>query len=201
MEQSAPSSTLKTATAIDKEKRILESALFLFAQRGFHGTAVPEVAKHAEVGAGTIYRYFKNKEDLVNAVFRNSKNKLKQYLLKDIQVNAELRDVFHQFWQQLVSFAWDNPTDFHFLELQDHAPYLDEESKQLELEVLAPIWMFCVQGRKQGVVRDMPEEALIAMIWGAFVGLMKAQTLGYFSISEETLKQAEDTCWNMLTAT
>jgi len=199
MVQTAPPPAKRTVAALAKEKRILESALLLFSQRGFHGTAVPEVAKHAEVGAGTIYRYFENKEDLVNAVFRHSKNKLKQYLLNGVQVNTELRDVFHQFWGQLVRFAHENPTDFHFLELQDHAPYLDQTSKQLELEVLTPIWMFCVQGRKQGVVRDMPEEALIAMIWGAFVGLMKAQTLGYISINEETLEQAEVTCWDMLT--
>ena len=198
MVKTAPPAQRSTAAMV-KEKRILESALFLFSQRGFHGTAVPEVAKHAEVGAGTIYRYFENKEDLVNAVFRHSKNKLKQYLLNGVRVSTELREVFHQFWGQLVRFAQENPTDFHFLELQDHAPYLDQTSKQLELEVLTPIWMFCVQGRKQGVVRDMPEEALIAMIWGAFVGLMKAQTLGYISINEETLKQAEETCWDMLT--
>lgn len=189
----------REAAAQDKINRILDAALTLFAERGFHGTAVPEVAKLAGVGAGTIYRYFEHKEDLVNAVFRTAKNKLKQYLIEGIDLNNDARTVFHQFWQRLSRFALENPVDFHFLELQDHVPYLDQTSKNLELEVLAPIWAFCVHGKRQGIIQDIPAEALMAMIWGAFVGLMKAQVLGYITVTEETLQQAENTCWQMIT--
>src|ERR1035437_2808422 len=42
----------------DKREAILGAALELFAERGFHGTAVPQIADKAGVGAGTIYRYF-----------------------------------------------------------------------------------------------------------------------------------------------
>ena len=188
----------REAAAKEKKQKILAAALSLFASRGFHGTAVPDVADLAGVGAGTIYRYFENKEDLVNAVFCDAKNSLKNSLLENIDLTAELRLVFRQFWQQLTLFAQQHPTEFHFLELQDHAPYLDQSSRNLELEVLAPIWAYCVQGRQQGKLRDMPAEALMALVWGAFVGLMKAQTLGYIEISEETLTQAEEACWQML---
>src|SRR5438067_8425981 len=42
----------------DKREAIMSAALELFVERGFYGTAVPEIAERAEVGAGTIYRYF-----------------------------------------------------------------------------------------------------------------------------------------------
>ena len=58
----------------DKREAILDAALDLFAQRGFHGTAVPAVAERARVGAGTIYRYFASKEALVNAVYQRHKS-------------------------------------------------------------------------------------------------------------------------------
>ena len=198
MENAQPAPSRREANAQDKIDRILQAALTLFAERGFHGTAVPEVAKQAGVGAGTIYRYFEHKEDLVNAVFRHAKHKLRAYLMDDIDLNTSTREVFHQFWQRLCRFAMENPVDFHFLELQDHVPYLDTNSKQQEMEVLAPIWAFCVQGRRNGTVRDMPAEALMAMIWGAFVGLMKAQVMGYITVEEDTLNQAEETCWHMI---
>lgn len=189
----------RAAAAEDKINRILDAALTLFAERGFHGTAVPEVARSAGVGAGTIYRYFTNKEDLVNGVFRRAKLKLKNYLIEDLDLQQDTREIFHQFWQRLSRFALENPLDFHFLELQDHVPYLDQTSKNLELEVLAPIWAFCVQGRRQGTINNMPAEALMAMIWGAFVGLIKAQVMGYIKINEAILLQAEQTCWQMIT--
>ena len=55
-----------------KQDAILAAALQLFAQKGFHGTAVPDVAQLAGVATGTIYRYFSSKEALVNAVFQQA---------------------------------------------------------------------------------------------------------------------------------
>lgn len=188
----------RESAAQDKNARILKAALELFAEKGFHGTAVPEVAKRADVGAGTIYRYFDNKEALVNEVFRSSKTKLKGYLIENISMEADTRERFHQFWQNLVTFARDNPVDFHFLELQDHQPYLDAESKRIELEVLAPIWALCVQGMRQGDIKELEAESLMAMVWGAFVGLMKAESMGYAKVTKTTLKNTEEICWEML---
>src|SRR5690606_27876447 len=57
------------AIVTDKREAILHAALELFVERGFWGTAVPEIAEKAGVGAGTIYRYFESKEALVNALY------------------------------------------------------------------------------------------------------------------------------------
>lgn len=183
--------------AEDKQQRIIEAATRLFAEKGFHGTAVPEVASLAQVGAGTIYRYFDSKEALVNAVFQHAKSHLKDCLITNFNFEASPRALFHQFWQRLTGFAKDHPIEFRFLELQDHVPYLDQHNRNLELEILAPIWAFCVKSKLEGVARNMPAEALMAMIWGSLVGLMKAEHLGYLVVNEETLAQAEDTCWAM----
>lgn len=184
----------------DKHQRILQAAVELFAERGFHGTAVPEVAQLANVGAGTIYRYFDNKEALVNAVFVDAKNLLKEYLSRDLEDNEALpiKEKFHSFWQNLVQFAAENPVQFHFLELQDHACYLDKMSRQVELQVLAPIWLALEDGKKRGIIKDLPTDAMMAMVWGAFVGLMKAKTLGYAKLDEDSLGNAEQLCWQMI---
>lgn len=187
----------KAQNAADKEQRILSAALHLFSTQGYEATAVPQVALVASVGAGTIYRYFDNKEALVNAVFRNAKSKLKDYLQED-RFDDDPRQVFHRFWNNLVRFTEENPEDFHFLELQDHAPYLDDESRRLELEVLAPISLFCIDGARKGLFKTLPADAMMAMIWGAYVGLTKAAKLGYARLNRKVLLQAEDVCWQML---
>src|SRR5690348_5979837 len=68
----------------DKRRRILDAALQTFAAKGYHGTAVPEVADAAGVGTGTLYRYFAHKEALVNEVYRDAKQRLKVALLDDL---------------------------------------------------------------------------------------------------------------------
>lgn len=179
----------------EKREAILRAALELFGVRGYHGTAVPEVAQLAEVGAGTIYRYFSSKEALVNAVFQQAKSRLKDALLQDLQFDVPHRQVFSQLWSRLTSFAQAFPLEFRFLELHDHLPYLDEESRNLEAQVLAPIWAYCVVARHNQVARDMPAEALMALIWGAFVGLFKAEHSGYIQLNEEIISKAEEACW------
>ena len=53
----------------DKKERIIEAAARVFAQKGYAGAAVADIAVKAEIGKGTIYAYFDSKEDLFFAVF------------------------------------------------------------------------------------------------------------------------------------
>jgi TetR/AcrR family fatty acid metabolism transcriptional regulator len=53
----------------DKRARILEAAIKVFAERGFHSATVAEIARAAGVADGTIYLYFKGKDDLLLRLF------------------------------------------------------------------------------------------------------------------------------------
>jgi len=55
-----------------KEERILQAAVAVFARKGYHGSAIADVAREAGVAAGTIYLYFARKEDLLIELFRRS---------------------------------------------------------------------------------------------------------------------------------
>src|SRR5689334_3642043 len=68
----------------DKRRIILDAALRVFAAKGYHGTTVPEVADASGVGTGTLYRYFANKEALVNEVYRDAKLRLRAALLDGV---------------------------------------------------------------------------------------------------------------------
>jgi AcrR family transcriptional regulator len=54
---------------IDKKDRIIEAAARVFAQKGYAGAAVADIAAKAEIGKGTIYAYFESKENLFFTVF------------------------------------------------------------------------------------------------------------------------------------
>lgn len=55
----------------DKRERILRAATKVFARKGFYATKVAEVAKAAGVADGTIYLYFKSKDDLLVSLFED----------------------------------------------------------------------------------------------------------------------------------
>jgi AcrR family transcriptional regulator len=185
----------------DKRRRLLVAALELFSERGFLGTAVPLVAERASVSAGTVYRFFESKEALVNEVFREAKARLRDTLSDGLDLTLPARALFDGFWSRLVRFARSEPVAFHFLEMQDHTPYLDAESRALEREVLAPIFLACARLQTEGAFRaDVPIDVTMAFVWGAFVGLVKAERLGYLELGDATLTAARDACFRAFAA-
>jgi len=176
--------------------RILEAALELFAERGYHGTSVPSVMDRAGVGGGSLYRLFESKEVLVNAVFRDAKGRLERALRDGVDARLPPRVLFDELWARLTAFARAEPLRFRFLELQDHAPYLDGESRQLELAVLAPMLLACMDFQRRGVFRsDVEAPTVMAFVWGAFVGLVKSERLGYVKLGPPAFDAARDACW------
>src|SRR5215813_2286413 len=87
------------------KKRVIHAALGLFAERGYHGTTIPEVMERARLGAGSLYRLFESKEALVNAVFRDAKRRLERTLRDGLGDVNEPRALFDAFWARLTAFA------------------------------------------------------------------------------------------------
>jgi AcrR family transcriptional regulator len=196
MARAASSGATALSSIEEKRREILSVALALFAERGFHGTSIPEVIARAKVGASTLYRLYPSKEALVNAVFVLAKERLELALSGDLDRTAEPHALFASLWDRLVAFARAEPTAFHFLELQDHTPYLDAQSRGVELRVLGPIFAACSEFQAMGVFRrDVPPDAILAFVWGAFVGLVKAERSGYIKLSDETFAAARESAW------
>lgn len=182
----------------DRREQILEAALALFAERGFYGTAVPEVAAAAKVGAGTIYRYFEGKEALVNVVYKRWKGALAHAVMLDFPFGATAREQFHAFFTRSIAFAREFPLAFKFLELHHHAPYLDDEARALEAKILEPALAFFEKTKRSQITKPLPAEMLMAILWGAIVGLVKASWEGHLALTGDAIDQAESCCWEAI---
>jgi AcrR family transcriptional regulator len=185
-----------------RKEDILDAALTLFAERGFHGASIPEIAAAAGIATGSLYRHVESKEQLVNEVYRNAKMLLATALFSavppEMVASAPLREQFHQLWWALVQFARSEPRAFAFLELHHHGDYLDAESRAVELRVLAPIAQVVERGRAAGVLKSQSAPALIVTVWGAFVGMVRAARAGYFTLDDDVCRAVEHTSWDAI---
>ena len=77
-----------------KYKQIVDAAVIVIAENGFHQAQVSKIAKEAGVADGTIYLYFKNKEDILISVFREKMaifvNNVEVIMKKDIDTSEKL---------------------------------------------------------------------------------------------------------------
>jgi AcrR family transcriptional regulator len=76
----------------DKRERIIEAAMKLFEEQGYHGTKVSNIVKEAGMAQGTFYLYFKSKEDLFRSVAESCLDEIAMALA----VNAEGESVLSQ---------------------------------------------------------------------------------------------------------
>ncbi|MBL4835415.1 MAG: hypothetical protein JKY26_15715 [Pseudomonas sp.] len=100
----------------------------------------------------------------------------------------------------MVLYTREAPASYRFMELQDHRPYLDDESRTLDRETRAPLLEHYRALQSQGVYRkDIRAEVLMALIWGAFVNLIKAERDGLIRLDQADIDAARDACWSLCT--
>ncbi len=182
----------------DKRGRLLEAALDLFETRGFDGVAVPEVAAKAGVAVGTVYRHFATKAALVNALYRHWKGVYNAVVLAPVPPGLEVRDQFATYWQRMMLFARTYPRATRFMDLHHHAPYLDAEAIAAGRIYRETAQAFIAQARAAGAIRDIDPVLVVALMWGAAVGLIKFAGQGALEFSAATAVEMEEALWRAI---
>jgi AcrR family transcriptional regulator len=183
---------------MNKKEAILNAALDLFAERGFHGTSVADIADKSKVGAGTIYRYFRDKEALVNSLYRYWKEELMSVVLTDLPADLTARQIFHLLWSRMTLFAKNHRSALMFLEAHHHADYLDQASRELSSRTLEKFHDLFQSSQRHGQIRFAPPALLVAIVFGAFMGVEKAFINGLVERTSENETQAEEVCWEAI---
>lgn len=193
---------MATARPAEPEKRaaILEAALELFVRHGFHGTTVPAIAEQAGVGAGTIYRYFESKESLVNELYREWKQKISGFVISGLAPGGTAREQFHAVFERLCQFVGEHPRVYAFLELHHHKAYLDEKSRATEQGVYDFAFAFVQAAQAKGTLRPGAPAVLLALLHGAFVGLVRFRNEGRMTWNDAELQLAEEAMWDLVSA-
>ena len=103
-------------TKPDKREEIVRAALELIAEHGFHGAPMAMIAERADVGAGTIYRYFENKDALITGAWNDLEERLMDKVLEGYPEQGSVREKFMHLARGLVKQWISSPTEFRFLE-------------------------------------------------------------------------------------
>ncbi|HYM32257.1 MAG TPA: TetR/AcrR family transcriptional regulator [Candidatus Cybelea sp.] len=176
----------------DKAEMILGAALELFEAQGFDGTAVPELARKAGVGTGTIYRYFATKEALLNALYQRWKGAYNDAVLAPFEPGLSIRARFGLYWRRMTGFARSESRAVRFMEMHHHASYLDARSREMTERYLATATAFIDEGVREGVLKQLPPQLAAALMWGALIGLMKM----YPNLDDMVVAQVEECLWD-----
>jgi TetR/AcrR family transcriptional regulator, fatty acid metabolism regulator protein len=179
----AAARTPRTATddRAAKRDRILDAAERVFAQRGFYAAKVADIAREAGVADGTIYLYFKNKDDLLISLFESRMERVNQILATAIATAARPRDQLHAFVRAYLGLIAEQPTAAEVLtiELRQSTKFMREYSAQRFGELLRLLANVIAAGQAAGELSDaVPAPHAARMIFGMLDEMALAWLLG-----------------------
>jgi AcrR family transcriptional regulator len=105
----------------DKRKIVLDAAMVVFARNGFHETHVDQIAEFAGVAKGTVYRYFKSKEDILKEIIKANNEALTNELRIIFNKDGHILELIKEAIAYYVEF-FDSNKDLY--KILTHSPWI-----------------------------------------------------------------------------
>ncbi len=172
---------------MSKKKAILDAVLELITKRGLYDTPMSEVANKANVAAGTIYHYFKNKEALILELYTGSKSQMMEAIIENVDENATYQRQFVKLWKNLYNFFTSQPKLFKFMEQFENSPFLDKIPKLEYEKYYSSISFFLNSGIEQRI--------LTRMLYGEIAAVAKTAIYDPDSVDNQKIIKAIEISW------
>jgi len=165
----------------DKRRRILQAAVKVFAQKGYHGAKVAAIARRADVADGTIYLYFRNKEDILVSLFAEVMDEHLSRAREELSAvegaPARLRAIARHHLRVLGGNR-DLAVVFQ-VELRQSTQFMERFTASWLQDYFATVGEVIEQGQKEGTLRpDLPRKMATKVFFGALDELVTSWIVG-----------------------
>jgi len=184
---------------MDKKQAILKSVLKLVNREGFYHLNMKNIAKEANVAAGTIYLYFKGKEDLINALYSMIVNEFNQYVLQGYKDEKPVKENFYDMLQRAIEFYLTQPDNFSFIEQYTYAPFLFKENQNDNFLLLSPIYKMMNIGKSEKIIKNIADAILLSLIHGPMNTVIKMHLAHKMDLNKRgAVKKFCDAVWSAI---
>ena len=158
------------AVVADKREAILRAAIKVFAQKGYFNSKVADIAKEAGIADGTVYLYFKSKEEILRSVFDRA---MEEFIAEGKREIAEIEEADKRLRRiaqlHLEKLGADRDLAIVFqVELRGSTKFMEEFSGGGFAEYLEIIQKTIQEGQKAGIFRkDLKPITAAKILYGA----------------------------------
>ena len=139
--------------------KILDAALTLFAENGYNGTSVEQIAKAVGIKAPSLYKHYKGKEDILNALVDSAEARYEEMFGSERNIGKipESREEFIEMTMGRISFTMRDPI------IRKTRMFLDQEQFRNERtsEVTTRHQLDGIQGMFAKILKEMMDKGLV----------------------------------------
>ncbi|MGB9597682.1 MAG: TetR/AcrR family transcriptional regulator [Candidatus Poribacteria bacterium] len=177
----------------EKRKRILESAIKVFAKTGYSDARIQDVAKEAGVSHGTVYIYFENKDALFMSIFQEILGELIRYISSEIQKEKNAEDKLRRIISMQLDIIEENPdlTKLILIEFPRSGNFLNDSNTDALSRYIDLISDVLKQGINEGIFSmGMRTEITATMIYAGIQGIATRWILDGMDYSLKTIEKS-----------
>jgi AcrR family transcriptional regulator len=180
---------------------ILQAALELIAEHGFHGAPMALVAKRAGVSAGIIYHYFASKDELIHALYQRVEADFSRALLAGDPQSLPLADAFRRIWLNGYRFYRDNPHEARFFEQYKHSPFYHTPvtaDEALKDDGFAFLLKLFAADPAERPIKDLPFDVIYELTLGVAARVALNHSAGAAELDDQLLERIAMACWQAI---
>ena len=178
----------------DRRRRILDAAVRVFAQRGYHRARVGDIATEAGVAHGLLYHYFSSKDEVLETVFRDNFGALLERF-RAVEASDEPAADKLAGIAKILLRTWRNDPDLVTVMVRDVArsARLQEQVGEVR-EAFAIVQLVVEQGQAEGSFRrDLDARLASWIVYGGLEEVLTGWVLGQLPDGDEEVARAERT--------
>jgi TetR/AcrR family transcriptional regulator, fatty acid metabolism regulator protein len=182
------------AGAVDKRRLILDAAIRVFANRGFHHCRVSDVADEAGVAYGLVYHYFGSKEEILNQVFAERWQVMLDAIAEIDRKQVPARDKLYLVASFIIDSYRHEPDLMKVIivEVTRAANSFGREHLEKIREAYAMIAAIVESARADGSFKeDISAEFASMCFYGAIEQLLSGWIFGYLPTTDEEFERAK----------
>jgi len=132
----------------------------LFVNQGFHSTPTAAIAREASVANGTLFHYFNTKEELINALYKETKKSFFAITTAGVENEKNIKRKIRLMWYNTVKWALNRPQDFLFIQQYSNSPFISQLTQEEISEHLGFYYDLIDQGKEKGILKKIPTDLM-----------------------------------------
>lgn len=182
-----------------KRRALIEAAIQVVANHGFHGAPIGFIAAVANVAIGTVYRHFDDKDHLMLDAYRELERRCLAAVMRNFPAQGDIRQRFSHLALGVIRYFKLFPEEFLFADQFLSSPYRKAVSQHyLPAGEVERILQFFSQGTEEGFFKALPSTMLLALACGPLVEVVRAHAVGFLYLDEERIARTVNACWDTI---
>lgn len=190
--------TTEQSRKAQKEQQIFDASLALIEQVGLAGVSMEAIARKAKMATGTVYIYFKSKEELLNALYLHTKLIFAQSILKPCAPGAPVRLCFQQVCMDYMRYLMQHSAELVFMHQFGNSAYLSEAVKDTTLQYIQPLFRLMEKGKEELLLKELDTLYMIAFLNGTMSSVAGQLKNSGKRVTEKDFALAASLCWDAL---